>query len=94
MVLAQIFEAKGDTENAVQNYYKAIDNQPEMTELYAELVRIEKHRKNYAEALKNLEKIIELAGEDKDKSKQKVESFYNILGRSERSKSRTGKIAC
>lgn len=62
-----------------------------MTELYAELVRIEKNRKNYAEALKNLDKIIELAGEDKDKLKQKVE-LLQLLGRNEEAKTEQSKI--
>ncbi len=85
VVLAQIFEANGDAENAIKNYRKAIDNQPEMTELYAELVRIETNRKNYAEALKNLDKIIELSGEDKKLLKQKVQ-LMQLLGRNEEAK--------
>jgi cellulose synthase operon protein C len=85
MVLAQIYEANGDAENAVKNFHKAIDNQPEMTELYGELVRIETNRKNYGEALKNLDKIIELSGEEKNLLKQKVQ-LLQLLGRSEDAK--------
>ncbi|MBX7170559.1 MAG: tetratricopeptide repeat protein [Pyrinomonadaceae bacterium] len=90
-VLAQIFEASGDTENAVKNYHKAIDSQPEMTELYAELVRIETKRKNYAEALKNLDQIIELSGENKDLLKQKIQ-LLQLLGRSEEAKTEQAKL--
>ncbi len=85
VVLARIFEANGDTENAVKNYHKAIDNQPEMTELYTELVRIEMQRKNYAEALAQLDKIIELSGEEKNLLKQKVR-LLKLLGRNEEAK--------
>src|SRR5262249_18272381 len=34
VVLARIYEAKGDLANATRQYRAAIDNQPEMTELY------------------------------------------------------------
>lgn len=91
VVLAKIFEANGNAENAVKNYYKAIDNQPEMTELYAEIVRIERNRKNYAEALKNLDQIIELSGEEKNLIKQKVE-LLQLLGRSEEAKAEQEKL--
>ena len=85
VVLARICEANGDAENAVRNYRKAIDNQPEMTELYAELVRIETQRKNYAEALIQLDKIIELSGEEKNLLKQKVQ-LLQALGKNEEAK--------
>ncbi|MEK7723408.1 MAG: tetratricopeptide repeat protein [Acidobacteriota bacterium] len=91
VVLAKIFEANKDIENAVKNYHKAIDNQPEMTELYAELVRIEKNRKNYTEALKNLDQIIELSGEDKSLIKQKVQ-LLQLLGKNEEAKAELAKI--
>jgi predicted Zn-dependent protease len=91
VVLAKIFEANGDTENAVKNYQKAIDNQPEMTELYAEIVRIEIHRKNYAEALRNLDQIIELSGEDKNLIKQKVQ-LLQLLGKNDEAKTELAKI--
>lgn len=82
VILARIFEANNDAENAVKNYRKAIDNQPEMTELYAELVRIETIRKNYREALTQLDNIIELSGEEKNVLKQKIQ-LLQLLGRNE-----------
>jgi Tfp pilus assembly protein PilF len=33
-VLARIYDAKGDLVNAARQYHAALDNQPEMTELY------------------------------------------------------------
>ncbi|HRH40712.1 MAG TPA: tetratricopeptide repeat protein, partial [Pyrinomonadaceae bacterium] len=91
VVLAKIFEANGDVENAVKNYHLAIDNQPEMTELYTELVRIETKRKNYAEALKNLDQIIELSGEEKNLLKQKIQ-ILQLLGRNDEAKAEQEKL--
>lgn len=91
VILAKIFEANNDAENAVRSYHKAIANQPEMTELYTEIVRIETKRKNYTEALKNLDQIIELAGADKNLLKQKVQ-LLQLLGRSEEAKLETKKL--
>lgn len=91
VVLAKIYEAKNDLENAVKNYHKAIDNQPEKAELYSELVRLETTRKNYSEALNNLDQVIKLKGEDKKLLKQKVE-LLQLLGRSEEADSELAKI--
>src|SRR6185295_2421155 len=40
VVLARIYEAQGDMTNAVRQYRAAIDNQPEMIELYDSLADV------------------------------------------------------
>lgn len=91
VVLARIFEVKDDLENAVKNYQKAIDSQPEMTEFYTDLVRLETKRKNYSEALTNLNQIIELSGENKEILKQKVQ-LLQLLGRNDEAQNEQKKL--
>jgi tetratricopeptide (TPR) repeat protein len=54
VVLARIFEANGDIENAVRQYQTAMVSQPEMTELYLAAADLEMERQNYNAALKNV----------------------------------------
>ena len=72
VVLAQIFEANNDLDNAARNYKTAIENQPEMPELYAALADIETRRKNYDAALENINKILELTNGDTQYVKLKI----------------------
>lgn len=64
VVLARIYEADKDWANAVKNYHTALINQPEMPELYVSLAMAETERKNYAEALKNIDKVLELTNDE------------------------------
>jgi cellulose synthase operon protein C len=63
IVLAQLYEADGDAENAAQNYKLAIANQPEMTEFYVALAHLESKRNNFDFALENVNKVLELTNE-------------------------------
>lgn len=73
VVLARIYEAGNDAENAVKNYRAAIVNQPEMVELYLAIADIETKRGNYDAALKNFETILELTNDDAFYVKKKIE---------------------
>ncbi len=72
VVLARIYEADHDLDDAVQNYKKAIDNQPEMPELYLAVVDIETRRRNYDAALENINKVLELTNDDTAYIKRKI----------------------
>jgi tetratricopeptide (TPR) repeat protein len=73
VVLARIYEANKDFENAAQNYRAAIVNQPEMTELYVSLAEIETKRGNFDAALENLNKVLELTNDETVYVKKKIE---------------------
>ena len=72
VVLARIFEANNDLDNAVRNYRTAIDNQPEMPELYVAVADIETRRQNYDAALENINKVLELSNDAPDYIKLKI----------------------
>jgi tetratricopeptide (TPR) repeat protein len=72
LVLARIFEANNDAENAVKNYKLAIANQPEMPELYIAWADLETRRKNYDVALENIDKVLELTNENTEYLKLKI----------------------
>lgn len=92
LILAKIYEANNDLENTVKNYLKAIDNAPESAEPRLELVRIETNRKNYVEALNQLDQVIKIKGEDKKLLKQKAQ-LLQLLGRDEEANSELSKIS-
>ena len=73
VVLARIYEASGDAENAAKNYRGAIENQPEMAELYAALAELEAKRNNFDEAVKNLDTALELTNDEAGYVKKKIE---------------------
>jgi tetratricopeptide (TPR) repeat protein len=64
VVLARIYETKGDLAEAVRNYRAAIDNQPEMPELYDALASAHVRAGNYDAALAALGKAGELSNDD------------------------------
>src|SRR5205807_2180318 len=64
VVLARIYEAKGDLATATLNYRRAIDNQPEMIELHSALAKIYARLKDYNRALESLNKARELSNSD------------------------------
>lgn len=73
VVLARIYEANNDAENAVKNYQAAIVNQPEMVKLYLAIAEIETKRMNFDQALKNLDTILELTNDEPIYVKKKIE---------------------
>jgi tetratricopeptide (TPR) repeat protein len=91
VVLAQIYETEGDLDKAVKSYETAINNQPEMVELYQALMELEKRRKNFPAVLDKINQIIELDGEKPDHIKQKVDVLKQ-LGRTEEAKLEQAKL--
>ncbi|MGI8639019.1 MAG: tetratricopeptide repeat protein [Pyrinomonadaceae bacterium] len=91
VVLARIFEANNDLENAVRNYKSAIGNQPEMTELYVALADIETRRKNYDAALENINKVLELTNDEPQFIKLKIEVLEKA-GRTKEAKAESEKL--
>jgi tetratricopeptide (TPR) repeat protein len=72
VVLARIYEANDDAENAARNYRAAIVNQPEMIELYVALADVETKRNDYDEAVKNLDTVLELTNDEAVYVKKKI----------------------
>jgi len=73
VVLARIYEAKGDLTNAARQYRAALDNQPEMLELYDALAEVCARAKDYDGALASLNKAAELSNDDPPYVKRIVE---------------------
>ncbi|HJT27928.1 MAG TPA: tetratricopeptide repeat protein [Pyrinomonadaceae bacterium] len=72
VVLARIYDAKGDWANAARQYRMALDNQPEMTDLYDSLADVFTRAKDYGSAISALRKAQELSGDDPQYIKQLV----------------------
>ena len=64
VVLARIYEAKGDLPSAARQYRGALDNQPELLELYDSLADIYTRAKDYDAAIGALNKALELSNDD------------------------------
>jgi cellulose synthase operon protein C len=64
VVLARIYEANGDLPSAARQYRGALDNQPEMLELYDSLANIYTRAKDYDAAVGALNKALELSNDD------------------------------
>ncbi|MGH9934597.1 MAG: hypothetical protein ACREAM_00025, partial [Blastocatellia bacterium] len=64
LVLARIYEAKGDWANSTANLRKAIVNQPEMIELHSELADVCLKAKDYKSAIDALDRARELSNDD------------------------------
>src|SRR5205085_7324407 len=64
VVLARIYEAKGDYGATAANYRAALVNQPEMLELYSALAGVCQRGKDYDGALTALNKAAELSNDD------------------------------
>lgn len=73
VVLARIFEAQTDWENAAKNYESAIGNQPEMPELYAALAEVQTKSGAYEAALKSLDECLKLTNDAPDYIMKKIE---------------------
>jgi cellulose synthase operon protein C len=75
VVLARVYDAKGDLDNAARQYRMALDNQPEMAELYNSLADVYTRAKDYGSAISALRKAQELSGDDPQYTKQLVALF-------------------
>ncbi|MCA1592095.1 MAG: hypothetical protein LC754_05480, partial [Acidobacteria bacterium] len=75
VVLARIYEARGDLDGAAANYRAALDNQPEMLELYDALAGVYTRTKNYDAALAALGKACELSNDDPQYVRREIEVF-------------------
>jgi len=73
LVLARIYEANNDLEKASENYKTAIQNQPEMFELYLSLAEIETKRGNFDAAIENINEVLTLTNDQKEYVKKKIE---------------------
>ncbi|MEN3327980.1 MAG: hypothetical protein V7638_2787 [Acidobacteriota bacterium] len=72
VVLARIYDAKDDWANAARQYHMALNNQPEMTELYDSLADVYTRAKDYGSAVSALRKAQELSNDDPQYIKQLV----------------------
>ncbi|HJS22961.1 MAG TPA: tetratricopeptide repeat protein [Pyrinomonadaceae bacterium] len=72
VVLARIYDAQGDVTNTVQQYRAAIDNQPEMIELYGSLADVFTRVKDYDSALNALRKAQELSNDEPQQVKRTI----------------------
>jgi len=72
LVLARIYDAQGDATDTVQQYRAAIDNQPEMIELYDSLADVYTRAKDYDSALSALRKAQELSNDEPQQVKRTI----------------------
>jgi tetratricopeptide (TPR) repeat protein len=80
LVLARIYEAKGDYANSTANLRKAIVNQPEMIELHVELADVCLKAKDYKSAIDALVRACELSNDDPQYMRRLVD-VYKKAGR-------------
>lgn len=73
IVLAEIYEADGDFENALKNYENALINSPEMPEIHLAIAEIETKRRNYEAAISRFNTILELTQDAPVYIKKKIE---------------------
>jgi cellulose synthase operon protein C len=64
LVLARIYEAKGELGNAAAQYQQALVNQPEMIELHSALANVYLRAQDYDRALAALDRARELSNDD------------------------------
>src|SRR5215217_4443049 len=91
VVLARIYDAKGDFANAARQYHLALDNQPEMTELYDSLADVYTRAKDYGSAIAALRKAQELSGDDPQYIKQLV-ALLEKAGRNQEAEAERRKL--
>ena len=80
LVLARIYEAKGDFANSTANLRKAIVNQPEMIELRVEMADVCLKAKDYKSAIDALDRARELSNDDPQYLRRLVD-VYRMAGR-------------
>jgi predicted Zn-dependent protease len=75
LVLARIYDAKGDLANSTANLRKAIVNQPEMIELHVELADVCLKAKDYKSAIDALDRARELSNDDPQYLRRLVDAY-------------------
>ncbi|MGH9768047.1 MAG: hypothetical protein ACREAB_11485, partial [Blastocatellia bacterium] len=80
LVLARIYEAKGDWANSTANLRKAIVNQPEMIELHGELADVCLKAKDYKSAIDALDRARQLSNDDPQYLRRLLDA-YLMAGR-------------
>ncbi len=80
VILARLREASGDDNGAIAEYEKAIINQPELSELQMAVAEIEIRRKNYGDALKRIDKALELSNDEPALLRRKI-AILKLAGR-------------
>jgi tetratricopeptide (TPR) repeat protein len=75
LVLARIYEAKGDLANSAANLRKAIVNQPEMIELRVELADVSLKAKDYKSAIEALDRARELSNDDPQYLRRLIDAY-------------------
>ena len=83
LVLARIYEAKGDWANSTANLRKAIVNQPEMIELHGELADVALKAKDYKSAIGALNRARELSNDDPQYLRRLVDAYEKASRKSE-----------
>lgn len=73
VVLARIYEAKGDLASAIKSYKDALANQPEMVELHSALAELYARAGDYNSALDALARAAELSNDDPQYLRRTVE---------------------
>ena len=91
VVLARIYAANKDAENAVKNYQTAIINQPEMPELYLAVAELETGRNNFDAALKNIDEVLALTNDAPENIRKKIE-ILKKAGRLDEAKAEQAKL--
>ncbi|HKQ74995.1 MAG TPA: hypothetical protein VJ810_14970 [Blastocatellia bacterium] len=83
LVLARIYEAKGDWANSTANLRKAIVNQPEMIELHGELADVSLKANDYKSAINALNRARELSNDDPQYLRRLVDAYEKAGRKSE-----------
>lgn len=73
VVLARIYDASGDPADAIRNYRAAIDNQPEMEDLYLATAELETRQGNFDGALKDIDAVLKLTNDAPTYMRKKIE---------------------
>ncbi|MGE0128597.1 MAG: tetratricopeptide repeat protein [Blastocatellales bacterium] len=83
LVLARIYEVKGDWANSTANLRKAIINQPEMIELHSELAEVCLKAKDFKSAIEALNRALELSNDDPQYLRRLVDAYEKAGRKSE-----------
>jgi tetratricopeptide (TPR) repeat protein len=83
LILARIYEAKGDLANSTDNLRKAIANQPAMIDLHSKLADVFLKAKDYKSAIDALDRARQLSNDDPQYLKRLVDAYEKAGRKSE-----------